>query len=860
MQYQFPEFIFVFVITAALCFLSAVMTWRRRINPGSIPFALLMLSLFVWSFASIFEAGAMAAEGKIFWSKLQYIGIINVSPLWVYFTVEFTGRDKFLKTKWGWLLWVIPVITLFLAFTNFELHNWVWTGVEVSGEASHIADYSHGAAFYIHTAFSYACLLTGTIWLLQDFIKQRKIERFKSALFIFGVLVSWAANILYILELIPIPGFDITPISFSLSALILSWNIYSYRLFDLVPIARDTLFDNMEDGVIVIDPNDFLLAINAAAIEIAGYEGSSPIGRSVWEVFDHHLDVIAPYRGKSDFHEELLISEDPLRVVDMQVSSIKKDGKDASGQLIVLRDITIQKEVERIEKEQRDFAEALADTAAVINSSLEINDVLQEILENVGKVVPHESSNIALVTEQGKAEFVRVKNPEKYNSMEFLLALKLNLFDIKDFKTMAETQEPIIIADTHKDENWTPNSEHSAWIRSYLGAPIIHQGELLGFINLDAGVPNFFKPEHAEHLKIFTNYAASAITNAKLYSDTRYYAEETAILYEISLAIAAGVGLEKTTQAVFRQLKKVVPTDLFFLALYEKQEKMISYFMYQADAKRIDIEPFYLVQRPSLTRYVIQKSETVYIPDFKAEDSEVKEEDVIRVPGFDNRSFLGIPLILRSEVIGVLSVQSADPNAYNARQIRLVETIAQQATIAMDNAKLFEKMQEMAITDGLTGLYNRRYFYMILNNEIERVKRYSSQLSLVMIDIDHFKKVNDKLGHLAGDEVLQSIAEVCKQLLRQSDNMFRYGGEEFMIVLPETAQEEALKVAERIRETVADMTFETKKGGVKITISLGVSQYDADEFSDPNIFIESADQTLYAAKQAGRNCVRVFSK
>jgi len=121
MQYQFPEFIFVFVITAALCFLSAVMTWRRRINPGSIPFALLMLSLFVWSFASIFEAGVMAAEGKIFWSKLQYIGIINVSPLWVYFTVEFTGRDKFLKTKWGWLLWVIPVITLFLAFTNFEL-------------------------------------------------------------------------------------------------------------------------------------------------------------------------------------------------------------------------------------------------------------------------------------------------------------------------------------------------------------------------------------------------------------------------------------------------------------------------------------------------------------------------------------------------------------------------------------------------------------------------------------------------------------------------------------------------------------------------------------------------------------------
>ena len=616
----------------------------------------------------------------------------------------------------------------------------------------------------------------------------------------------------------------------------------------------------MEDGVIVIDPNDFLLAINPAAMEITDCSGSPPIGRSVWEIFQQYLDLLEPFRGRSNFHEELKISEDPLKIVDMQVSSIEKDGKDTSGQLILLRDITRQKEAERIEKEQRDFAEALADTAAVINSSLEINDVLEKILENAGRVVPHEASNIALVAEQGNAEFVRVKNPEKYHSMKFLLALNLNVLEMKNFEIMAETQQPLIVADTHKDKNWDHALEQSSWIRSYLGVPIIHQGKLLGFINLDAGVPNFFKAEHAERLKTFSNYAASAITNAKLYSDARYYAEETAILYEISLAIAAGVGLEKTTQAIFRQLKKVIPTDLFFLALYEKQEKMVSYFMYQADEKRIDIEPFYLMQRPSLTRYVIQKGETVYVPDFKAENSEIKEEDVIRVPGFDNRSFLGIPLILRGEVIGVLSVQSADPNAYNSRQTQLVETIAQQATIAMDNAKLFEKMQEMAITDSLTGLFNRRYFYMILNNEIERARRYSLRLSMVMIDIDHFKNVNDTFGHLAGDDVLKALAEVCKQLLRQSDNMFRFGGEEFMIVLPETDQEEALKVAERIRATVADATFETKKGRVKITISLGVSQFNPDEFSDQNIFIESVDQTLYKAKQAGRNCVREFSK
>ena len=285
----------------------------------------------------------------------------------------------------------------------------------------------------------------------------------------------------------------------------------------------------------------------------------------------------------------------------------------------------------------------------------------------------------------------------------------------------------------------------------------------------------------------------------------------------------------------------------------------MSYFMYQKDGARIDIETFNLMQRPSLTRYVMQKRETIFISDIKAEDAEVKEDEFIRVPGFDNRTFLGIPLILRGEVIGVLSVQAAQPNAYDSKQIRLVETIAQQTSIAMDNAKLFEKTQEMAITDSLTGLYNRRYFYLNLDSEIERAKRYQSPLSLIMIDIDHFKLVNDKFGHLAGDEVLHSVSEMSKKLLRQIDKMFRYGGEEFMIILPETKQEEALNVAERIRSTIAETAIKIQKGSVKLTVSIGVSEY-GENHPAPNEFIESVDKAMYDAKKAGRNCVRVFSK
>ncbi|MDO9546337.1 MAG: histidine kinase N-terminal 7TM domain-containing protein [Pelolinea sp.] len=854
MQNQFPGFTIAYAVSVVLCFLSAGMAWKRRNNPGSIPFALLMLALAAWSFATIFEAGALTVPLKIFWSKWQYLGITAIAPLWILFSAEYTGKKKILSKKIRRYLWVIPLTTLFLVFTN-EYHGLVWAEVTILPDTVNTGYYERGAAFYIHTAFSYACLLFGTIWLIKDSLSSEKNRQFQSVIFIFGVIVSWMANALYVLRLLPAIEFDIIPLSISFVALLMAWNISRYQLFNLVPVARDALLNSLNEGVIVIDPNDIILEVNPSALEIAGYQGPQPVGRFIWEVFSNYRDVIEQFRDVNEIETELEIPGDPVRFIDLQISSIEQKKEEMSGQMIILRDITKRKEAEKIRKGQQDFAEAIADTAAVINSSLDLNEVLDKILENVAKVVPHDGATIVLVDDLGFGKFAGVKSSKKYGSMDTLLSLDFNVMEMNNFKKMSASRKAMIIADTLEDDNWVHNIEESEWIRSYLGAPIFHQDKLLGFINLDAGTPNFFKPEHLERLEIFANYTATALTNANLYSEATFHAEEMEILYEISLAIAAGVGLEQTTQAVFRQLKKVIPIDLFYLALFESTEKVLSYFMYQGNGERIDIKPFHLFQKQSLTRFVMEKQQTVYIPDFDSKDSILKEDEVIKVAGFENRTVLGIPLILRGEVMGVLSMQAAKPNVYDHDQIRLLETIAQQTSIAMDNAKLFEKMQAMAITDSLTELYNRRYFYMVLENEIERAKRYPSSLSLIMLDIDHFKRVNDKHGHLAGDEVLLSFSNECRKLLRQSDVMFRYGGEEFMILLPESNKEETMNVAERIRSAIEETEFGTKKGMVKITTSLGVS-----EFSEPSEFIESVDKAMYAAKEAGRNCVKYFSE
>ena len=800
----------------------------------------------------------MTAEHKIFWSKWQYFGITTISPLWFLFSAQFTGREKILTRPIRYLIWVIPAITLVLANTN-ELHGLIWKSVEVVNEGFSLGVYDHNIGFYIHTGYSYVLLFIGTVWLVKDLITGSKSRRFQTIVILFSIAISWTANLLYVLRLFPIRGFDITPLSFSFVALVFFWAISRYQIFDLIPIAKDALLNSMMEGVIVIDPQDKILEINPAALEIIEYSEPDPRGRTIWELLEQYQEAIEPYRDRTDFQAELVLPTDPPRTIELQVTSIEQEGQEETGQLIVIRDITHRKAAEQLAQEQREFVEALADTASVINSTLDKDEVLEKVLANVARVVPHDSASVALVTEKGRAEFVRMKNPRRFQSMEALVEQDINVLEIDTFKEMARTRKPLLIKDTLNHPGWKKDlGGGTTWIRSYLGVPILRNSTLLGFLSLDSAEPGFFSQKDAERLEIFADYAATALTNADLYAESKYYGEEMAILYEISIAIAAGVGLEKTTQAVFRQLKRVIPVDLFYLALYDPEEKFVSYFMYDRSGERIEIEPFYLLQRPSITRYVMEKRQTTYIPDFNSPKNPVKEEDIIRVPGHNNLTYLGIPLILRGEVIGVLSVQSQKPNAYDPGHIRLIETIAQQATIAMDNAKLFERMQKMAITDSLTGLFNRRYFYMILNNEIERARRYASDLSLVMMDIDLFKRVNDKFGHLAGDHVLHEVAEICMPILRQSDVMFRYGGEEFMILLPETTKEEAAKVAERIRQSIAETDFNTRNGIIKITASIGVTEYSPD-FSAANTFIESADKALYRAKEMGRNKVQLYS-
>ncbi len=221
-------------------------------------------------------------------------------------------------------------------------------------------------------------------------------------------------------------------------------------------------------------------------------------------------------------------------------------------------------------------------------------------------------------------------------------------------------------------------------------------------------------------------------------------------------------------------------------------------------------------------------------------------------PLFNNQFFVCAPLMIENEIVGVLNLNDNEKGVFNVGDLDYVLTVTELLSLSISNALLFERVETLSLTDGLTNLNNHQHMQSVLKNECVRSQRYKSPLSVVMLDVDHFKNVNDSFGHAKGDEVLIDVAQILKEVCRSNDIAARYGGEEFVLILPETGKEGAFQIAERIRMRVASHPFVHEGRPFNVTISCGVTEYD-EITMNPAKLLDLADQALYEAKQSGRN-------
>jgi diguanylate cyclase (GGDEF)-like protein len=376
---------------------------------------------------------------------------------------------------------------------------------------------------------------------------------------------------------------------------------------------------------------------------------------------------------------------------------------------------------------------------------------------------------------------------------------------------------------------------------------------VVGVMNIAYTKPRMFAATELRVLELLGGQAAIAIENARLFDETRRRVERMAVLNEIGQALTATLKLDELYRVIYQQTSRVLAVDSFFIAIYDELQSAI-YFPFICESGR---------ELPSVTRpldqgptsQVIQTRE-VYTLN-RASDLERMGGSHFGDANHSSAAALYVPMLAGARTVGVISVQSYREDAYQPDDAQVLATIGAQAAIALENARLYDEVQQLAITDELTGLFNRRGLFQLGQREVERALRFRRPLTAVMLDIDHFKDVNDSYGHPTGDRVLRALTECCRENVRTIDVVGRYGGEEFILLLPETDLTDAIQVAERLRISVESCSVSFGRERLHFTISLGIAELTADI---PNLamLIEHADQAQYLAKQSGRNRVRIF--
>lgn len=253
-------------------------------------------------------------------------------------------------------------------------------------------------------------------------------------------------------------------------------------------------------------------------------------------------------------------------------------------------------------------------------------------------------------------------------------------------------------------------------------------------------------------------------------------------------------------------------------------------------------------------QWVVKTMQPLLVEDTKS-DYRFDFDKIVLDDSRSIRSLIVVPLALGNRALGILRVDSPKKDNFGTEDLRLLSTIGDLGTVAIENAQLYERVEQLAIKDGLTNLYLKRYLLERMSEEIIRHMRGKSPMSFLMIDLDQFKQYNDKFGHVAGDIVLKTISKILSEFFNESGNLVsRYGGEEFSVLLPDCTKKQAIQLAEGVKNKISSQTIILRRKKTQITVSIGVATFPDDaQVKDELIF--NADQALYRAKNQGRNRV-----
>ena len=508
-------------------------------------------------------------------------------------------------------------------------------------------------------------------------------------------------------------------------------------------------------------------------------------------------------------------------------------------------------------------------------SSERAKEPLRELLDKITMMLNSEVSSLMLV-EEGTQELVIRAAKGLSEDLVGKTRIKIGR-GISGW--VARSGHPLLIRDIELDERFLRENNRKYYTSSLLSAPIRIKEKVVGVINVNnKATREPFTEYDLSILTILTNEISIAIessdwqarleeANARIESlknskriladvarslDDELY--ELTISQEVSNIIYSRLDYKEIIDAILEIIERSIDCHLCGLLFVDEERRTEVIVEIKYPTAQQEIDSFKLKMVETFNRLTAEK----LLP----EQVTIRQSDG-REPNIDNtivetRNILGsyqTNLLMSSDrPIGMLAITNSFPNAFTNEDLKVFSIIARHSSIAINNTLLHKKIKELSITDGLTGLYVYRYFNDMLDKEILRSTRYQQPFSLIMLDLDGFKEVNDTFGHPQGDAVLREVAQILKRVCREVDVVARYGGEEFAIILPATDTEGAYILADRIRMVIKNYAFGLKDNVISLTASLGVASYPESGATKTDL-IKQVDRALYKVKADGKNGV-----
>ena len=881
----------LFITTAVLLTIGGY-SLRFYTVPAARPFATVAFLGATWAFTYALGILSGTLDNKIILLKVRLSLQPFLAAALFSTAIEHAHFGSWLNQPRKILLLLIPLITLGMVW-NDALFPLLRYNIQITPN-SPVLQSDAGIWYHVVTAYSYL-LGAGALGVFVHSLRHSRGVYFLQTLYLtLALVIPVAANLIANTGIIQIgpPGYNITPSTFLITGVLSAWALFRYQWLTIASTARNLAVDDMGDAMVVLDLNDCIVDFNQVSANLFKIS-LRDIGQHIEKFIPQWQDMESPSK-KGPWLDELELELDgQKRHLEIIINQIDDQHKRIIGHVIILRDFTQRRKTDRELKKRLKDLEVINAISVTISSQLDMNTLIPLVGQKLEEIFNVHSVFVALY--QHGSTVIEMPywtiNHQRIEAEPLKMGQSLA-------SVILQTRQPLLITENFQMMSKKLGAvlrfvKQYGYPKTWLGVPVIVRDERLGVIGVqDYERERAFNEEDVRLLQTIAANLGIAIQNAHLYEEARRRADQMSTLYNVGVTLTANLEFDQVLRELFKRCRQILPMDTFYVAVYDESTRTISHpLFYENDVeKKIAIRDIDV--SPGLSGEIILNRKTIYLPD-ALERKTRRAHHMVRAGGKLSRSYVGAPMIVSGRVVGVLSMQSHEPNTYTQEQIRLLETIANVAGVAIENSRLFERAQieiehrrqaqesllqanedlqiqlnkvralqnelrEQATRDPLTGLHNRRYLNTTIRQRIQQAEERGLHLSILMIDIDFFKNFNDSYGHHAGDALLQSLAGLLRRHTRKMDIACRYGGEEFLLVLSNTSLETAAHRAEELRLAFEQSENKFGEQHLRATISIGVAAFP-NHGTGAEELIMQADQALYAAKAAGRNKVVVWA-